>query len=340
VAVAERVCARLRGKLSVRGQDVYLRASIGVAVADEGSDGDGLLRSADLAMYRAKEAADGGFALYDPGMHEQLVKRVRLEGELREALDRDELVLHYQPTWDLQSGRLVGFEALVRWQHPERGLLQPGMFIPIAEETGLVHDIGRFVLREACRQGAIWVAHHPELARMSLAVNLSAPNLRDPSLSGWVAECLVETGLPPECLVLEMTESMLIEHSIQMIEQLQRLKALGVRLAIDDFGTGFSSLSYLHRFPVDILKIDRSFIERVVSGSDSEFVRTIVQLGRSLSLTTIAEGIEGQDQLTALRQTGCEQGQGFHFSEAVPSAVVEEHLPAWVNGVAIAASAG
>jgi EAL domain-containing protein (putative c-di-GMP-specific phosphodiesterase class I) len=144
--------------------------------------------------------------------------------------------------------------------------------------------------------------------------------------------------LPAECLVLEMTESMLIEHSIHIIEQLQRLKALGVRLAIDDFGTGFSSLSYLHRFPVDILKIDRSFIERVVSTSDSEFVRTIVQLGRSLSLTTIAEGIEGQDQLTALRLTGCEQGQGFHFSAAVPSAIVEEHLPAWVRGVAVVAT--
>ncbi len=338
VAVAERVCAKLRGKLSVQGQDVYLRASIGVAVADEDSDGDGLLRSADLAMYRAKEAADGGFALYDPGMHEQLVKRVRLEGELRDALERDELVLHYQPTWELQSGRLVGFEALVRWEHPERGLMQPGMFIPIAEETGLIHDIGRLVLREACRQGAAWVAQHSELAGMSLAVNLSAPNLRDPSLSGYVAECLVDSGLPAECLVLEMTESMLIEHSTQMIEQLQRLKALGVRLAIDDFGTGFSSLSYLHRFPVDILKIDRSFIERVVSTSDSEFVRTIVQLGRSLSLTTIAEGIEGQDQLTALRLTGCEQGQGFHFSEAVPSAIVEEQLPAWVNGVAVIAT--
>ncbi len=338
VAVAERVCAKLHGKLSVQGQDVYLRASIGVAVAEGGSDGDGLLRSADLAMYRAKEAADGGFALYDPGMHEQLVKRVRLEGELRDALERDELVLHYQPTWELQTGRLVGFEALVRWEHPERGLMQPGLFIPIAEETGLIHDIGRLVLREACCQGAAWVARHSELAGMSLAVNLSAPNLRDPSLSGYVAECLVESGLPPECLVLEMTESMLIEHSTQMIEQLQRLKALGVRLAIDDFGTGFSSLSYLHRFPVDILKIDRSFIERVVSTSDSEFVRTIVQLGRSLSLTTIAEGIEGQDQLTALRLTGCEQGQGFHFSEAVPSAIVEEHLPAWVNGVAVIAT--
>ena len=339
VAVAERVCTKLRGRLSVQGQDVYLRASVGVAVAEDGSDGDGLLRSADLAMYRAKEAADGGFALYDPGMHEQLVKRVRLEGELRDALERDELLLHYQPTWELQSGRLVGFEALVRWQHPERGLLPPGLFIPVAEETGLIHDIGRLVLREACRQGAAWVAMHPELAGMSLAVNLSAPNLRDPSLSGYVAECLVETGLPAECLVLEMTESMLIEHSIQMIEQLQRLKALGVRLAIDDFGTGFSSLSYLHRFPVDILKIDRSFIERVVSTSDSEFVRTIVQLGRSLSLTTIAEGIEGQDQLTALRLTGCEQGQGFHFSEAVSSAIVEEHLPAWVSGVAVVAAA-
>jgi diguanylate cyclase (GGDEF)-like protein/PAS domain S-box-containing protein len=338
VAVAERVCARLCGKLTVQGQDVFLRASVGVAVAEEDSDGDSLLRSADLAMYRAKAKAEGGFALYDHGMHETLVKRVRLESELRDALDADQLVLHYQPTWELASGRLVGFEALVRWEHPDHGLIQPGMFIPLAEETGLIHQIGRIVLRAACLQGGAWIRRHPELAGMSLAVNLSAPDLRDPSLPGYVAECLLESGLPPECLVLEMTETMLIEHSVEMIEQLQRLKALGVRLAIDDFGTGFSSLSYLHRFPVDILKIDRSFIERVASSSDAEFVRTIVQLGRSLSLTMIAEGIEGQEQLVALRLTGCEQGQGFHFSPAITSAMVEEHLPGWVCGIAVGVS--
>ena len=337
VAVAERVCAKLRGKLSVRGQDVFLGASVGVAVAEEDSDGESLLRSADLAMYQAKGAGEGLFVLYDPEMHERMVSRVRLEGELRDALEAHQLVVHYQPTLELDSGRLAGFEALVRWQHPERGLLPPGMFIAMAEETGLIHQISRVVLREACLQGAAWVALHPALAGMSLAVNMSAANLRDPLLPAFVAECLAESGLPPACLVLEMTETMLIDHSVQMIEELQQLKALGVRLAIDDFGTGYSSLSYLHRFPVDILKIDRSFIERVASDSDSEFVRTIVQLGQSLSLTTVAEGIEDLEQLMALRLAGCELGQGFHFSPAVSGATIEAHLVSWVGGAVVGA---
>jgi predicted signal transduction protein with EAL and GGDEF domain len=337
VAVAERVCMRLRGKLTIRGQDVFVGASVGVAVAEEDSDGESLLRSADLAMYQAKAAGEGRFVLYDPGMHEQMVSRVRLEGELRDALEADQLVVHYQPTLDLESGRLVGFEALVRWEHPERGLLPPGMFIAMAEETGLIHQISRIVLREACRQGAAWVQLYPELSGMSLAVNMSAANLRDPLLPAFVAQCLSESGLPPSCLVLEMTETMLVEHSVQMIEELEELKALGVRLAIDDFGTGYSSLSYLHRFPVDILKIDRSFVERVGTDSDSEFVRTIVQLGQSLSLTTVAEGIEDLDQLRALRLAGCELGQGFHFSPAVSGETIEEYLPAWVGGAVVGA---
>jgi diguanylate cyclase (GGDEF)-like protein/PAS domain S-box-containing protein len=336
VAVAERVCDRLSGKLTVGGRDVFLKASVGVALAEDGSDGESLLRSADLAMYQAKAAGEGRFALYDPAMHERLVNRVRLEGELRDAVETDQLVLHYQPTLELATGRLEGFEALVRWDHPEHGLLPPGMFIPLAEETGLIHQITRLVLREACRQGAEWINATTKHEQLSLAVNISGANLRDPLLPSFVAGCLDESGMPASCLVLEVTETMLIDQSPQLLDVLHQLKALGVRLAIDDFGTGYSSLSYLHSFPVDILKIDRSFVERVGTESDSEFVRTIVQLGRSLSLTTVAEGIQESSQLDALLQAGCELGQGFHFSPAVPAAVVSDNLRAWLAGTIVA----
>ena len=336
VAVAERVCDRLSGKIHVNGEDLFLQASVGVALAEDGSDGESLLRSADLAMYQAKGTGEGRFALYDPAMHERLVNRVRLESELRDAVESDQLVLHYQPTLELETGRLEGFEALVRWDHPEHGLLPPGMFIPLAEETGLIHQITRLVMREACRQGAEWIRAYPQLHELSLAVNISGANLRDPLLPMFVRECIEESGMPARCLVLEMTETMLIDQSAQLLDALHQLKELGVRLAIDDFGTGYSSLSYLHRFPVDILKIDRSFVERVGTDSDSEFVRTIVQLGRSLSLTTVAEGIQDVAQLGALLDAGCELGQGFHFSPAVPAEAVAANLQSWIAGTVLA----
>jgi EAL domain-containing protein (putative c-di-GMP-specific phosphodiesterase class I) len=255
-------------------------------------------------------------------MHSGLVERLQLEADLRRALDTaDEIVPHYQPIIDLESGRLVGFEALVRWRHPVRGLVSPGEFIPVAEATGLIRPLGQLVLLEACRQAAAWGAGDPDRP-LTISVNVSGVQFdQAEDLPAFVAMALADSGLPADRLCLEMTESVLMNDTEENLALLVRLKNIGVRLAIDDFGTGYSSLAYLRRFPVDTLKIDRSFVERITGPSgDAVLASTIVQLGQSLGMSTVAEGIEEYSQLLALRRMGCALGQGYYFAKPLPAA--------------------
>ncbi|BFU43426.1 putative bifunctional diguanylate cyclase/phosphodiesterase [Krasilnikovia sp. MM14-A1004] len=331
--VARLILAGLHEPFTFDGRDLHVRASIGLATAatagesapggvgrrltGEAAEAEQLMRNADLAMYRAKSAGSG-LASYDPEMLTGLIQRLELEADLRLALERDELLLHYQPTIDLADNRVVGFEALVRWQHPTRGLIEPMKFIPMAEATGLIARVGRWVIAEACRQAAAWNAEAAEPVTMS--VNVSVRQFDRTDLAAEIAEQLTVSGLPADRLCLEMTESVLMTDTEENLAQLIRLKALGVRLAIDDFGTGYSSLAYLRRFPVDTLKIDRSFVERLgEQADDGALAETIVQLGESLGMSTVAEGVEEYGQLAALRQMGCNEAQGFYFSHPVPA---------------------
>ena len=336
IHVADRVRQVLSQPFVLDGREVTLAASTGIAVTDHGDEtADQLLRNADLAMYRAKAARDGSFVRFQSEMHDALLLRVQAEADLRHALARGQLALHYQPTVNLHTGQVVGVEALIRWYHPTRGLVQPMDFISLAEETGLVESIGEWAVRECCRQGARWQAYAPPGGIFHVAVNVSSRQLT-PQLPAIVREALAETGMPPGALVIEMTESVLIERTEEAIEVLRELKELGTRIAIDDFGTGYSSLSYLSKFPVDILKIDKSFVEQLStkteladdasagalgggSSDSAELARTIVHLGRSLRLGTVAEGIETREQYNALVSMACDYGQGFLFSRPLPA---------------------
>jgi diguanylate cyclase (GGDEF)-like protein/PAS domain S-box-containing protein len=330
----------LAGAIGVGGHDLFVQASIGIASADaEIDDADQLIRNADLAMYQAKERRDGEPVIYDPSMHASLLDRLQLEADLRAAIRENRLHVHYQPTFTLATGALVAVEALVRWAHPERGDVPPVDFIPIAEQTGLIHDLGRFVLRTACEQGQQWRTLAPDLP-ISVAVNISGRQMQRAGFHDEVSEILEATGLPPELLVLEMTESVLMDDTDASLLTLQSLKALGIRIAIDDFGTGYSSLSYLHRFPVDILKIDRSFVERLSATSGQEsLVHSIVQLGQTLQLETIAEGIEDHRQLLALRRLGADMAQGYHFGRPGPPDAVTRQLLDHITGDAAGVAA-
>jgi EAL domain-containing protein (putative c-di-GMP-specific phosphodiesterase class I) len=257
-------------------------------------------------------------------MHAALKKGTDLASDLRLAVDRDEFVLQYQPIVDLRSGRVSGFEALVRWLHPQLGMVPPLDFIPLAEETGLIVPIGTWVLREACRQAAEWNRRRPATEPLSISVNLSARQLQQPDLPQLVAEALASTGLAGHCLTLELTESLLINDVDLTVARLRQLKALDVRLAIDDFGTGYSSLAYLRRFPIDILKIDKLFVDGVATEApEASLTGAIVHLARTLHLSTVAEGIESLDQCGPLRDSGCQLGQGYYFAKPLTSADAE-----------------
>ena len=335
-ALAARILASLTSPFVVDGREVYITASIGIASTDVTVDESSqLLRNADLAMYRAKSSGGGAIEHYDPQLHAQLLDRMKFEEDLRKALGHGELRLFYQPIMDLRTGRPVGFEALCRWQHPTEGLVTPDRFIGIAEKTGLIQPIGRWVLHEACRQAMIWRARHADYGNLTISVNISARQFQSDDLIDDVANALEETGLPAHCLELEMTESVLFEHSEDNIAQLSRLKALGVQLAIDDFGTGYSSLAYLHRFSVDVLKIDRTFISQLTEGDcDTELVRSILQIGQSLHMVTIAEGIETEEQSQLVTGLGCELGQGYLYARPLPVADVDS----WLQASALSAS--
>ena len=327
ITLAERVNVVLKAPYQLGGQPVHVSASVGIAhFGEHAADAEQLLRNADLAMYQAKAAATGGYALYDPRMHEGLVERVRLETDLRVALETEGLAVDYQPLIDLRTGKVTGVEALCRWPHAELGLISPDEFIPLAESSGLIRVLGEWVLRRSCQQVVQWRRQTPELSELKVSVNVSARQLHDGDLARTVTTVLEETGLPAQCLTLEMTESVLMNDSGETLSTLRAIRAMGVRLAIDDFGTGYSSLSYLHRFPVDVLKIDRSFIERLTHAGDAALVSTIVRLGHAMDLETVAEGIERPDEMLMLRRQGCTTGQGFYFSRPLPADELHAHL--------------
>ena len=319
VASAERIVMALRQPFHAGGRDVHIHASVGIALAGEGATCDHLLRNADLAMYTAKRQGKDRCALFEAEMHEAALARLELEADLRRGLAEDELVVHYQPIVDTITQRTVGTEALVRWDHPERGVLPPSAFIPLAEETGLIVELGRQVLLSACMQTRAWQQSGAP-SDLYVSVNLSARQLQARDLVADVGECLTMSGLAPSCLVLEITETAMMQDIDAAITQLHALKSLGLRIALDDFGTGYSSLSYLQRLPVDLLKIDRAFVAAVdgPEGEDS-FANTILSLARTLHLPAIAEGVETASQAAALVRLGCELAQGYLYARPSPA---------------------
>ncbi len=318
--VAERIVEGLREPFVIDGKEVVTTASVGLTIAESTShDADDLLRNADVAMYTAKDRGRNRFEIFQPSMHQAMLDRLDLEADLRRAVDRGEFVLHYQPTVSLSNGRIAGMEALIRWQSPTRGLVPPALFIPLVEETGLIVPIGRWVLEEACRQAAAWKREFGQDAPGTMSVNLSARQLQDDTLVDQVADILERTGIQPDQVVLEITESAVMADAAAMTARLHELKMLGVKLAIDDFGTGYSSMSYLCSFPIDILKIDRSFVHGVSDEPQKMgIVRAIVELGHILELQTVAEGIELDTELQELRALDCDLGQGYWFARPLP----------------------
>jgi diguanylate cyclase (GGDEF)-like protein/PAS domain S-box-containing protein len=313
--IAERVLAALRQPITLHGREIVPRASVGIALADPDRvpDADDLLRNADVAMHMAKREGRNRYAYFAPSMHSGLMQKLDLTADLRGALERHELTVHYQPIVDLEDGRILGAEALVRWPHAEHGMVSPEQFIPIAEETGLVLALGYEVLNTACREAARWPG-------LTVGVNLSPKQVQDPALVLYVQQALHHSGLSPDALTLEITESLLSEDGDVAAHRLADLKALGVRLAVDDFGTGYSSLSRLHDFPIDMLKIPKPFVDGVALGEErSALARAIVELSAALGLRVVAEGIEQAEQAAALRALGCRTGQGFYYARPMPA---------------------
>jgi len=322
--IADRIQRELNLPFNISGQEVFTSASIGIAVSASGyARPDDLLRDADIAMYRAKALGKARYEVFDADMHARAVTQLQLETDLRRALDREEFRVWYQPIWSLEGDCLCGFEALVRWQHPQRGVLGPDEFMHTAEETGLIVLIGRVVLREACRQLAEWHREFPQTPPLTVSVNLSARQFRQPDLVDHVERALGAWELQPSSLRLEITESTIMDNPMTAAEMLQKLRALGVQIDLDDFGTGYSSLSYLHRFEMDTIKIDRSFVSAIGEhGENSEIVRTIIGLAKSLDMGVIAEGVERPDQAAILRSLGCEKAQGYFYSPPISADAV------------------
>lgn len=336
IYVAERVIKIFEAPFLLKEREVYTSASIGISIGGPGEDSPtDLLRNADIAMYRAKSNGSASYEIFDAAMGAQALRLLEKTTDVRRAVEREEFVVYYQPKVDLASGALHGFEALVRWAHPERGIVSPGEFIPLAEESDLIVTIGRFVLEESCRQAKAWRERYGA-GSPAVGVNLSARQFRDPKLAEQVGAALEETGLDPDVLLLEVTESAMMDDAEASGARLRELKELGVRIAIDDFGTGYSSLAYLQRFPLDMLKIDRSFVTEL--GRDPKgaaIVQTVCSLGRSLEMQVLAEGVETTDQLARLRDLGCELGQGYYWSKPLPSEGAEELIVRDFGGRAI-----
>ncbi|MBD1823381.1 EAL domain-containing protein [Cyanobacteria bacterium FACHB-DQ100] len=324
--IAERVQQALSAPFNLSGHEVFTSASIGITLSSTEFDRpEDLLRGADIAMYRAKAQGKACHEVFDTDMHTHVVALMQLENDLRKAVERQEFELYYQPIIELANGRITGFEALVRWQHPEQGTISPAKFVPIAEETGLVIPLGQWVLREACRQLKQWQDQFASEPPLSVSVNLSSRQFSQPYLIDQVRKILAETGVDARCLKLEITESAIMENTKFAMDMLLQLKAMGIQLSVDDFGTGYSSLGYLYRFPMDVLKIDQSFISRVdVDGEKLELVRTIITLAWNLGMDVVAEGVETMKQLTQLKALKCEYAQGFLFSEPVPQRDAEK----------------
>ena len=332
--VAERIGGALRAPFVLRGRERFVTTSVGISFGGRGGERPGdLLRNADLAMYQAKARGRNRHAVFEPVMGERALQRLELEGALRRALERKEFRLHYQPKVSLESGEIVAMEALIRWEHPAQGLVFPSQFVPVAEEIDLIAPIGRWVLEEACRQARRWHTRFPGMPPLKVCVNLSAKQFQHCALLEDIGAALRETGLDPSALDLEITESVVMEDAPATIATLRDLKGLGVNLAIDDFGMGYSSLSYLKRFPVDFLKVDRSLIQGIGEGpKDEAILSALVTLAHSMGPRTIAEGVETKEQLARLREAGYDFGQGYYFARPLPSqaagALLAEH-PRW-----------
>jgi len=326
-SVAESLLAAIRRPVVVDGQELQVRASVGIAMGDSGRWADELLRNADVAMAAAKTAGKNRVQLFDPDMHLAVIERHELIADLQRAVERDEFELHYQPIVEAATGRIVALEALIRWNHPQRGMVPPDAFIPIAEDTGLILPMGRLILQKACAQARDWQERYPQHRELSMAVNLSGRQLQQVSFVGDTMQVIAESGVTAQTLILEITESILMDDTESHIAKLGQLKRLGLRLAMDDFGTGYSSLSFLSRLPIDILKIAKPFVEGLGrSQKDEAFAAAIVRLGHTVGMSLIAEGVERADQLEELRRLGCDMVQGWYFAKAGNAAATEELL--------------
>jgi diguanylate cyclase (GGDEF)-like protein len=328
VQVAERITGELRRPFILEGRELYAAASIGLSMGHARThDPDALLREADTAMYRVK-GEGGGFRVFDPAMYERALGRLEVENDLRRAIGRHEFVVHYQPIVDLQSGMLWGVEALVRWNHPERGLLDPDEFVPVAEESGLVVPMGELVLMEACHRAVEWQRAFLRTPPLAMSVNLSARQLKRSDLAETVERVLGETGMEGSRLTLDVTETVYVKALESNTALLDHLRTIGVRFSIDDFGTGYSSLSYLKRLPADALKIDKSFVKGLGEQvEDTAIVQMIIGLAHTLGMEVIAEGVESAEQARLLNEMGCDFAQGYHFSKPLPP----EDIPALLS---------
>jgi diguanylate cyclase (GGDEF)-like protein/PAS domain S-box-containing protein len=334
IVIAERIQSAVRAPLQLKNHAVVVSASIGIVLSsDKYNHASELLRDADIAMYHAKDLGKARYAIFDQAMYAQALETLKLENDLRQALDQHELQLYYQPIVNLHTHQLTGFEALLRWQHPERGLISPSQFIPNAEENGLIVPIGEWVIRQACQQLQRWTIQFPLAHALKLSINLAWKQFVEPKLVQCLDQILLDTGLNGNALILEVTESMLMTPGQDTLNTLQQLKARDIQLSIDDFGTGYSSLSYLHRFPMDTLKIDRTFVSRMETLENFEIVKTIITLAHTLGMSVVAEGVETPKQFEQLRSLGCELAQGYYLSLPLESQAVTALLASATQSV-------
>jgi len=334
-ACARRLVEQLSAPYRLGQKECHVTLSIGISVfPSDGNDSQALLKAADVAMYRAKQMGRNNYQYYLPSMNVHTVERLELESDLSHALERGEFLLHYQPKVEITTGLITGTEALLRWKHPVRGLIPPMDFIPLAEETGLIVPIGEWVLATACAQNKIW--HDQGLSKLGIAVNLSARQFADSKLLPKLTRIIQTSGLDPSCLELEITESMVMSHGESAVAVLEELKSIGVQIAIDDFGTGYSSLGYLKRFPIDTIKVDRSFIRDIPADSgDMKIVRAVIAMAHALKLKVVAEGVENAEQLKFLRAQRCDSVQGYFLFRPLPQNEVADVLKInWLNHAA------
>jgi len=327
ISWAETVLRELRQPLMIQNHQLFIAPSLGIALSSQAHPNpEAILKAADVAMNHVKSTGQT-WAFYSPEMAEQAIRVQQLDTDLRLALEQQQFELYYQPIFQLQTHQLLGFEALLRWQHPDRGLVSPTEFIPTAEQTGLILPLGEWVLQQACQQCQRWQEQWPSDRRLTVSVNLSVQQMAQPNLLSQIEAIAQRSGLAPEQLKLEITESLLVESTSQMTSRFERLREVGFQLIIDDFGTGYSCLSYLHQFPFDGLKLDRSFVRRLGTDHQSEtIIRTLMQLAENLNMAVVAEGIETQNQLDFLKQLNCSMGQGYFFSRPMNAVMTEQFI--------------